>query len=206
MNRVTWFQISLLRQVLTVFVVGFMFFAAPVFNSNMLVANAETVISPEGVYYKGTPDESINEGYFNKRGENKSVFDASEATKGQKVEKSQKGEKSQNSSGVGTVTTPEGIYYKGTPDDSVHNRINEQVNNNKSVFDASEATKNNPQNRVEEKSENPFQEAIETVREKLNLDEDLPRSTKEFLKETEEAVEETVEPITGTRKGYYQIP
>ena len=202
MNRVTsWFQISLLR-VLTIFAVGFVFLAAPLFSNNILVASADTVISPEGVYYKGTPDESVNKGFFNNtKGENKSVFDASEATKNNPQNRVE--QRRQNSSGD-TVLSPEGVYYKGTPDDSIHNRLNDQ-NNNKSVFDASEATKNNPQNKVG-KSENPFEEALETVREKLNLDEDLPRSTKEFLKETEEAVEETVEPITGTRKGYYQIP
>ncbi len=202
MNRViSWFQTSLLRQVLTVFIVGFVFFAAPVFNSNTLVARAEnTVKSPEGVYYKGTPDDSIHNGANGQTNKNRSVFDASDATKVQNGEKSLNSS-TQNSSSSGTVTTPEGAYYKATPDDSIHNRINEQ-NKNRSVFDASDATKN----QGGEKSGNPFKEAVDTVREKLNLDEELPRSTKEFLKETEERVEETVEPVTGTRKGYYQIP
>ncbi len=203
MNRViSWFQSSLLRQVLTVFFVGFVFFAAPVFNSNTLVASAEnTVKSPEGVYYKGTPDDSIHNGINGQANQNRSVFDASDATKVQNGEKSLNSS-TQNSSSSGTVTTPEGAYYKATPDDSIHNGINGQANKNRSVFDASDATKN----QGGEKSENPLKEAIDTVREKLNLDEELPRSTKEFLKETEERVEETVEPVTGTRKGYYQIP
>ncbi len=196
-NVISFFPALLLRQVLTIFLVAFIFIAAPVFNNSMLVASAETVVSPEGVYYKGTPDGSLRKGNENN---NKSVFDASEATKNNPQNRVE--QRRENSSGE-TVLSPEGTYYKGTPDDSIHNRLNGK--NNKSVFDASQATRNNVQNKVG-KSENPIEEAIETVREKLNLDEDLPRSTKEFLKETEEVVEETVEPITGTRKGYYQIP
>lgn len=194
-NITSFFQTLLLRQVLTIFLVAFTFLTAPIFT-NSIVANAETVASPEGVYYKGTPDGLRK----NDQNNNKSVFDASEATKNNPQNRVE--QRRENSSGE-NVLTPEGAYYKGTPDDSIHNRLNNQ--NDKSVFDASQATRNNPQNKVA-KSENPIEEAIETVREKLNLDEKLPRSTKEFLKETEEAVEETVEPITGTRKGYYQIP
>jgi hypothetical protein len=169
-NVISFFQTLLLRQVFTIFLVTFTFIAAPVFSNSMLVANAETVLSPEGVYYKGTPDGSLRKSDENN---NKSVFDASEATK-----------------------------------NNPQNRVDERRGNSlgENIVSPEEATKNNSQNRVQEKSENPIQEAIETVREKLNLDEDLPRSTKEFLKETEETVEETVEPITGTRKGYYQIP
>jgi hypothetical protein len=197
-NVISFFSTSLLRQVLTIFLATFTFLAAPVFSNSMLVASAETVLSPEGVYYKGTPDGSLGK---NDQNNNKSVFDASEATKNNPQNRVD--QRRENSYGE-TVLSPEGAYYKGIPNDSTHNRLNDQ--NNKSVFDASEATKNNRQNKVEQKSENPFKEAVETVREKLNLDEDLPRSTKEFLKDTEERVEETVEPITGTSKGYYQIP
>jgi hypothetical protein len=266
MNRIiSWLQISFLRQVLTVFFVALALVATPAFNSYEFVANAETVTSPEGIYYKATPDERIhNRTNVNK---DRSVFDASDATKNQGGEKAQNPLKNaiknpfQHSNDSNTVTSPEGVYYKGIPDDSIHNRVNEQ-NSNQSVFDASDATKNQggdtenffkkaaknsfdegsvntpegayykampddsihnringqnsnrsvfdaseaTKNQGAEKSENPIEKAIDTVREKLNLDEELPRSTKEFLKETEEKVEETVEPVTGTRKGYYQIP
>ena len=45
--------------------------------------------------------------------------------------------------------------------------------------------------------------ATENVVEKLNLNEPLPESTKEFLGDVESKVDETVEPITGER-GYYK--
>jgi hypothetical protein len=195
-NVISYFQTSLLRQILTIFLVAFIFLATPIFSHSM-TASAETVVSPEGVYYKGTPEGSLRK---NDQNNNKSVFDASEATKNNPQNRIE--QRRENSYGE-TVLSPEGVYYKGTPEGSL--RKNDQ-NNNKSVFDASEATRNNPQNKGQQKSENPLKEAVETVREKLNLDEDLPRSTKEFLKDTEERVEETVEPITGTSKGYYQIP
>jgi Tfp pilus assembly protein PilO len=44
----------------------------------------------------------------------------------------------------------------------------------------------------------------ENVREKLNLDEPLPESTKEFLNSTQNKLEDTIEPITGKKQGYYQ--
>jgi hypothetical protein len=132
MNRIfSWVQNFLMRQVVILLLVGFSFFSLQVVNSsNMLVASAETVTSPEGVYYKGTPDKSINK------------------------------------------------------------NINNHTDGNK----------------LGENGKSSLKEAADNVREKLNLDEPLPRSTKEFLKSTEERVEKVVEPVTGTRNGYYQIP
>lgn len=52
---------------------------------------------------------------------------------------------------------------------------------------------------LKEKVEN----AVDNVVEKLNLNEPLPESTKEFLGQTEDKVDETVEPITGDR-GYFK--
>jgi hypothetical protein len=80
-----------------------------------------------------------------------------------------------------TVKTPEGIYYKGTPDES-EIRNNQQVDNNR----------------------NDIKRAANNIREKLNLDEPVPQSTKKFLKFTERKVERAVKPITGSPKGYYQ--
>jgi hypothetical protein len=81
-----------------------------------------------------------------------------------------------------TVTTPEGIYYKGTPNNNAPIRNNQQVDN---------AQKN-------------LKGTAENVKEKLNLDEPIPKGTKEFLDSAQTKVEETVEPITGKRHGYYQ--
>ncbi|MCL6752506.1 hypothetical protein KBT16_16655 [Nostoc sp. CCCryo 231-06] len=78
------------------------------------------------------------------------------------------------------VKTPEGTYYKGIPDEL-----------------------NNPQ---VENTGNKLKSAVDNIREKLNLDEETPRATKEFLKSTKNKVEETVQPLTGEKKGYYQNP
>jgi hypothetical protein len=51
---------------------------------------------------------------------------------------------------------------------------------------------------------NKLEEAIDTVVEKLNLNEPLPESTQEFLQDVEEKVEETVSPITGDNSGFYK--
>jgi hypothetical protein len=92
-----------------------------------------------------------------------------------------------------TVKSPYGYYYKGTPDENVVNRDFDQnrnlMNNEKSMAD--QAKKN-------------IKETAENVREKLNLDEPLPKSTKEFLKSTKQKTEELVEPVTKNREGYYQ--
>ncbi|MBD2384989.1 hypothetical protein [Cylindrospermum sp. FACHB-282] len=80
-----------------------------------------------------------------------------------------------------TVKTPEGIYYKGTPD----NRAT--INDNQV-----------------ENAQNRLKETTKDVRDKLNLDEEIPESTKQFLDSAQTKVEEAVEPITGRRHGYYQ--
>ncbi|MCC5609260.1 hypothetical protein LC612_21370 [Nostoc sp. CHAB 5834] len=80
------------------------------------------------------------------------------------------------------VKTPEGTYYKGVPDGKGEIRNDTQTT----------------------KSQNPLKEAADNIREKLNLDEETPRSTKEFLKSTTNKVEETVQPLTKTKEGYYR--
>jgi hypothetical protein len=116
-------QKVILRQILVVFIAGVMFFGFQTINygSTMLVAQADTVKTPEGIYYKGMPDQ-------------------------------------------GAI------------------RNDQQVNN--------------AQSRLRETANN--------VREKLNLDEEVPESTKEFLDSTKSRVGEAVEPITGSQRGYYQ--
>ncbi|MDB9447353.1 hypothetical protein [Anabaena sp. CS-542/02] len=80
-----------------------------------------------------------------------------------------------------TIKTPEGIYYQGTPDDKAPRR---------------EKQLDNTQKKLKKTAEN--------LREKLNLDQATPRSTKEFLDSAKQQVETTVEPIIRTRHGYYQ--
>ncbi|MEH2408317.1 hypothetical protein [Nostoc sp.] len=82
------------------------------------------------------------------------------------------------------VKTPEGTYYKITPDEQGEIRNDTQIKN----------------------TQNPIKGAVDNIREKLNLDEKTPRATKEFLKSTENKVEKTVEPLTGEKEGYYQNP
>ncbi|MCG6133449.1 MAG: hypothetical protein MET45_02075 [Nostoc sp. LLA-1] len=82
------------------------------------------------------------------------------------------------------VKTPEGIYYKGTPDG------NASINNDQQVRNAQSGLKNTADN----------------IREKLNLDEPVPQSTKEFLRNTERRTEKAVRPLTKTPEGYYQTP
>ncbi|MBH8555879.1 hypothetical protein I8751_26760 [Nostocaceae cyanobacterium CENA357] len=77
------------------------------------------------------------------------------------------------------VKTPEGIYYKGTPDGN-----NGQVDN----------------------AQSNLKGAVNNVREKLNLDEPIPQSTKRFFKSAERRTEKAVEPLTKTPEGYYQTP
>ncbi|MBW4558771.1 MAG: hypothetical protein KME59_23195 [Trichormus sp. ATA11-4-KO1] len=125
MKRVfSWLQNILLRQILIVFLIGSAFFLFQVFNygNDMLLAKADT------------------------------------------------------------VKTPEGIYYKGTPNNNAPIRTNQQVDN----------------------AQKSLKETTDNIREKLNLDEPTPKATKDFLESVQNQVEETVEPITGTKRGYYQ--
>lgn len=82
------------------------------------------------------------------------------------------------------VKTPEGTYYKVIPNEQGEIRNENQTTN----------------------SQNPLKNAADNIREKLNLDEKTPRATKEFLKSTENKVEDTVEPLTKTKEGYYRSP
>lgn len=78
------------------------------------------------------------------------------------------------------VKTPEGTYYKGIPD----GQDDAQLKN----------------------TGNKLKSAADNIRQKLNLDEDTPRATKDFLKSTKNKVEETVKPLAGQKEGYYQNP
>jgi hypothetical protein len=81
------------------------------------------------------------------------------------------------------VQTPEGIYYKGTPD-------NQGISNDTQIRNAQDKLKS----------------TVDNVREKLNLNEETPRATKEFQDTMQRKVGKAVEPITREEGGYYQQP
>ncbi|MGI8502774.1 MAG: hypothetical protein ACR2LR_16810 [Hassallia sp.] len=77
-----------------------------------------------------------------------------------------------------SIKTPEAKYYNAEPTEKDKQLIDNTKNNLKDIGD--------------------------NVREKLNLDEPLPQSTKDFLNSSEKKVDEVVNPITRGNKGYYQ--
>lgn len=165
MNRIfSWLQNTILRQIVIVCLAGFAFLGMQAFNSSnpILLAEVqtqETVKTPEGIYYKGTPD-------------NRDIRNDNQVDNAQNRLKSRTQE---------TARTSEGNYYKETPESRA-------IRNDNQV--------DNAQKRLRDTSEN--------VREKLNLDEETPEATKEFLDSAKSKVKEAVEPITGTRRGYYE--
>ncbi|HEY9909340.1 MAG TPA: hypothetical protein V6D18_17255 [Thermosynechococcaceae cyanobacterium] len=58
---------------------------------------------------------------------------------------------------------------------------------------------------VAEGSKNKLEQAVDTVVEKLNLNEPLPESTKEFLDQTEGQVTKTVAPVVEGRPGFFKF-
>ena len=56
-----------------------------------------------------------------------------------------------------------------------------------------------------EDSKNGLEKAVDTVVEKLNLNEPLPESTKEFLGEVEENVDKVVEPVVEGKPGFFKV-
>ncbi|GAX41762.1 hypothetical protein NIES4075_27590 [Tolypothrix sp. NIES-4075] len=172
-----------LHRVLTVVFAAFIFIGAQAFGyGNALQAFADdTVESPIGIYYKGTPDESApnktNTAVEGGKSKLKSTFDNLRGTAKDAVNSTKKGIDDAAKSTGDTVKSPLGTYYKGTPHASLPLETD-----TKSVD-----------------TKNPLQSIADNVREKLNLDEPLPESTKEFLGSTEKRVEKAVEPITGTK-------
>ena len=197
MNRVSsWLRNHFLGQIVTVFLVGFIFFTVQAFSSSNAFAE-ETVKSPSGYYYKGTPDASetgsIRDGDKLVESAKSNLKDAADNIRQGAKNLGNPSEEPHERASVtrteieqaqgGTVKSPYGYYYKGTPEEG---KVEKHANNIK--------------------SENPLKEIADNVREKLNLDEPLPESTKEFLNSTEKSVEKVVEPITRTKEGYYQTP
>lgn len=213
-----------LHRVLTVLFAAFIFIGAQAFGFTQQQAFADdTVRSPQGIYYKGTPDESafdkanttvegakskLKSTFDNLRGNAKDAVNSAEkglekedtfdtaknklkstadnlrGTANDAVNSTNKGIEDAAKSSGETVKSPTGIYYKGTP----HASLPPLETDTKSVD-----------------TKNPLQSIADNVREKLNLDEPIPESTKEFLNSTEKTVEKAAEPITGTKEGYYQV-
>lgn len=90
-----------------------------------------------------------------------------------------------------TVKSPYGYYYKGTPDENVVDR-DVNIRGDRQIENARQKLSN-----TAEDAKQGFSKTAENVREKLNLDEEPPQATKDFLKSTKEKIEETVESITG---------
>ncbi|RCJ22799.1 hypothetical protein A6770_29530 [Nostoc minutum NIES-26] len=82
------------------------------------------------------------------------------------------------------VKTPEGIYYKGIPDEG-----------------------NEVRNDTQRNDRNILKDAGDNIREKLNLDEKTPRSTKEFFDSAKNRVGDKVgDKLYETQEGYYRNP
>ncbi|BAZ53591.1 hypothetical protein NIES4103_62710 [Nostoc sp. NIES-4103] len=197
--------ISRLRQILVVFLVGFAFLLGQGF-SFVSVAQAD-VTTPEGIYYKGTPDDwgqnrnqpqqrqklNDSQGSSYQGSGSNPIKDAANAVRDKLNldEETPRATREFFDSGRNkatkdsTVRTPEGIYYKGTPDDWGQNRNQPQQRQQRNDYQGS--------------SNNPLKDAVDTVREKLNLDEETPRATKEFFNDAKNAV-------NSDREGYYQTP
>ncbi|MEH2022769.1 hypothetical protein [Nostoc sp.] len=80
------------------------------------------------------------------------------------------------------VKTPEGTYYKGTPNEQGEMRNDTQ----------------NTQN-----SQNPLQSAVDNIREKLNLDEKAPEATKEFFDPAKNTTGDKTSSSDADKEGYY---
>jgi hypothetical protein len=194
---------NILRKAVSLLLAAFAFLTIQ-FSQPALADN--TVLSPEGIYYKGTPDDGAyknlkqndySSGNKNLVGNNSDTeYNKTKVDDGSPTGNQAKSKLQGSGSNSGTVTSPEGVYYKGVPDDDIHRGLREQSYDN-AINDNS----NSGGNIIEK-----LKETAETVTEKLNLNEETPRATKEFLRSTEKEVGKAVEPVTGTRSGYYQLP
>ncbi|MDF5710155.1 MAG: hypothetical protein PUP90_21425 [Nostoc sp. S4] len=82
------------------------------------------------------------------------------------------------------VTTPEGTYYKATPDSQGEIRNDKQIGN----------------------VQNKLKDTIDNVREKLNLDEKPPRATREFFDSTKDTDVNNSSGIYESPEGRYRTP
>jgi hypothetical protein len=174
-----------LHKILTIFVLGLAVFIMQAFGNTAQALADETVKSPYGYYYKGTPDENIStqdRNIFNQdrnisnrdrdiSNRDRNIFNQGRNDNQQLERTDRYSQGSLNKSGE-TVKSPYGYYYKGTPDENVSNQVLDSAKRN-------------------------LKDTAENVREKLNLDEPAPEATKDFLQSAKEKVGEAVESLTG---------
>ncbi|MEI2583694.1 hypothetical protein [Scytonema sp. PRP1] len=166
-----------LRQILTVFLVGLTFFVMQALGyGNSLIAQAEeTVQSPVGIYYKGTPSDTSSDkssGTSNIQNDNKLVEKArknlKETADNVREKVSNIGESvsgSSSGSSDGTVKSPVGIYYKGTPSDTSSDTSNIQDDNN-----------------LIEKATKKVKETADNLRASVDLDENVTTPEANYYK------------------------
>jgi hypothetical protein len=80
------------------------------------------------------------------------------------------------------LDTTKDVYHGDNPGTSVNERRDESIRN----------------------TGNKIKDIAETVKEKLNLDEPIPESTREFLKDAEDTVDNAVGKVSGEKPGYYK--
>lgn len=145
-----------LRQIITVLLVVLTVFITPVFGNSTLQAQADDRLdSSLGRYYKGEPSggsSGTRVDTTTTHNDNKVVDSAKKSIK-------ETADNVRDTLSTDTVNTPEGKYYKATPD-----------------ANASSGGGN----------------ILETIKEKLNLDEEPPRATKEFLRNPQETIEKNL--------------
>lgn len=157
----SWIKNVGMRQVLTVFLVAVTVFFVQSFGfGNAIQAQADTVRSPEGIYYKGTPDYKGNI-------DNNELGDKAK----QKLKETTDNLR-ENLNPNGSVTTPEGTYYKARPDYPDYRSETDNADNVKT-------------GNIFEKAKQNLQETAENVKDKLNLDEPVPQSTRDFFRADE---------------------
>ncbi|MBW4563475.1 MAG: hypothetical protein KME32_20485 [Mojavia pulchra JT2-VF2] len=190
MTRVfSWIQNVIVRRITVVFLLGLAFLGIQAFGYNNGILAQADVRSPEGIYYKGTPDNSGNSGNVSN---DKNLFEKALDNLNPNTDNNPRRNfdsdrqfssntgNSGNSGNIGnTVKSPEGIYYKGTPD-----------------YEGNQSIRND--NQVEN-AQNNLKQTANNVREKLNLDEETPRATKEFIQSVKSKVGEVVNPSGANR-------
>ncbi|BAY47447.1 hypothetical protein SAMD00079811_50650 [Scytonema sp. HK-05] len=166
-----------LRQILTVFLVGLTFFVMQAFGyGNALIAQAEeTVESPVGIYYKGTPSDTGSNTSSNKSSDTSKIQNdnklVEKARKNLKETADNVREKANNfgesvsGSSDGNVKSPVGIYYKGTPSDTSSDTSNIQDDNN-----------------LIEKATKKVKETADNLRASVDLDENVTTPEANYYK------------------------
>ncbi|MDM9383261.1 hypothetical protein QUB80_21455 [Chlorogloeopsis sp. ULAP01] len=167
-----------LHKILMMLVVALSVLLMQAFGNTAQAFADETVKSPYGYYYKGTPDENISTQNRNILNQDRNAFNQDRNANrynNQQLERTERySQGSFNKSGE-TVKSPYGYYYKGTPDENVSNQVVDSAKRN-------------------------LKDTAGNVREKLNLDEPVPEATKDFIQSAKQKVGEAVESLTGSQQ------